>query len=146
MLTVTIQDILTKGWDELNPTSTPYSIYVFRDQEAVLYIGRSVNPFKRLTQHLRISRRSSSGASIGVFYQEYKDLSVHWQIDLYTIAECESLLSASLIAGERAEVAMIQHLHPHLNEINNPCASPLPERYQLRSLYLENNAVDYMNF
>jgi excinuclease UvrABC nuclease subunit len=77
MLTLTIQDILTKSIDDLealDPDCVGYCIYVIRDAETVLYIGRASDPIQRLMQHFGRSRRSS-GASIGSFYQEYKMLS-----------------------------------------------------------------------
>lgn len=150
MITVSVQDILTKSIDELealDPYCLGYCIYLIRDADTTLYIGRAKDPIDRLTQHFGRSKRHS-GAAIGVFYQEHKDLSVCWIINIYTLEECEQILKQDLRRGEspHAEHLFIQHFRPCLNEKSNPNPSPLPERYQRRKLNLDNNAVDVLNF
>lgn len=150
MLQLTVQDILTKSIDELealDPNCLGYCIYLIRDVESTLYIGRANDPIERLMQHFGRTYRSS-GASIGPFYQQHKDLSAYWIIDIYTLEECEQVLKQELRRGGSpyAERLFIQHFRPCLNGTYNPNPSPLPERYQRRKLNLDNNAVDVLNF
>ena len=150
MLQLTVQDILTKSIDELealDPNCLGYCIYLIRDEEVVLYIGRANDPIERLMQHFGRASRSS-GAAIGRFYQEHKDFSEGWTIDIYTLEDCEQVLNLDLQRGRspHAERLFIQHFRPCLNDTNNPNPSKLPERYQRRKLNLDNNAVDVLNF
>lgn len=147
MITTTIKDIQTKDWQEIDPHDEPFCIYVIRENTTILYVGRANNPLERLQQHFDASSRGS-GATIGPFYKRHKDISDSWQIDLYTLEDCEQLLARDFSRGgsQYAERFMIQHFHPCLNVTNNPNASPLPERYQKRKLNLDDNAVDVLNF
>jgi predicted GIY-YIG superfamily endonuclease len=142
LITIKVQDILTKDTDTIDPTCEPFCIYVVREEATALYIGRSKDPIYRLWQHFN----QRGGAGLGIFYQEYKDESLEWDIDLYTVAECETLLQTRLQEAWKAELSMIEHFHPSLNSNNNPNPGKLPGRYQKRKLNLDNNAVDVLNF
>lgn len=142
MITIKVQDILTKDTDTIDPTCEPFCIYVVREETTTLYIGRSKDPIYRLWQHFN----QKGGAALGTFYQEHKDESLAWDIDLYTLADCDILLQKRLREAFHAELSMIEHFHPALNSNNNPNPGKLPERYQKRKLNLDDNAVDVLNF
>src|SRR5690348_16666481 len=100
MITITVKDILTKDWQEIDPNDEPFCIYVIREDATIFYVGRSNNPLERLQQHFEASPTArSSGATIGPFYKRHKDISDSWQIDLYTLEDCESLLARELSRG-----------------------------------------------
>lgn len=142
MLQVTVDDILNGDRNKLDPTDEPFCIYVIRDGSTVLYIGKSNDPFARLQAHFGKSWHGSGG-SIGPFYEQHKDKAGDWQIDLYTLVECEHVvLQVFSCTAEtyrnphfhdamvsRAEIAMIRHYRPCLNGTYNENASPLPEKY-----------------
>ena len=118
----------------------------------MLYVGCSYNPLERLEQHIGMSNFFRSGVCIGSLYQEYKDLSVHWTIELYTRDDCLTVLHDLLLqksyAPERLESdslerCMIELYHPCLNKRNNPNPSKLPERYQ-RHKSIEVTARHYV--
>lgn len=149
MITITVQDILTRDWQDIDPQDEPFCIYVIREDTTVFYVGRSNSPLDRLQQHFDTSTLTrGSGSLLGPFYKRYKDMAASWHIDLYTLEDCEHLLARKLIRGGSpyAERYMIQHFHPCINGTNNPDPSTLPERYQKRKLNLDDNAVDYLNF
>lgn len=143
MLTLTVKDILEGNWDELDPNNDPFYIYVVRDDNTVLYIGQSVNPFERMLEHFGESWRLS-GTGLSTFYKQHQDKSDSWNIDFYTLEDCEPYViqytsmsmnvyrSGSHVHASmnKAEKAMIWHFHPCLNTEINPDPSPLPEKYR----------------
>lgn len=139
MLQLTVSDIIYGDWGKLNPSNEPVCIYVVKDEESVLYIGRSGDPFNRMLEHFGRSLRSS-GASLGEFYKEFEHESNSWIIEMYSLEECKNVTKEKCNNINKAEVMMILHFKPCLNERNNPDPSPLPEKYK-RQYYPEN--VEY---
>jgi hypothetical protein len=138
MLTIPVPNILDRSYPD---TEEPYHIYVIRDADTILYIGKSVDPIQRLEEHFHMSWRSS-GADIGMFYEQFQRYASDWSVDLYTPKECETVTSQDCCKTmDLAEVAMIKHFHPCLNCHYNSQPSPLPDKYH-EMMYLADNAVD----
>jgi len=139
MLTIAARDVL-EGRVDIG--DEPYCIYVVRERETVFYVGRSWDPQQRLREHFGLSWRSSGG-TISSLYEQYPEEALGWQIDLYTLEECEPQVVVYLHrrlevyqnpahyekSMRDAEVAMILHLRPCLNVSNNPSPSRLPDQY-----------------
>lgn len=151
MLTITTQDVLTKSWIELNPDEIKYCIYLIRDKDAVLYIGRSQNPIERLEQHFGNHNYFSGKSNIGWYYRKYRSLAVSWAIDLYTVEECRTRLKDFLLQKgyildrvdmQISEMVMIEYFHPSLNIHNNPNPSRLPKQYDHPLFQLKPGATD----
>jgi predicted GIY-YIG superfamily endonuclease len=137
MFTIPIQAILAKRYFTVNKC---YSVYLIRDGNTVIYIGKSRNPLKRLFQHFGHLSRPS------LFYLDYKPYARHWTVELYTIEECEEVTGKRCRSMANAEIAMIQHFHPCANTTYNLAPSAYPPSYKSSLLNLDNNAVDYLNF
>jgi hypothetical protein len=158
MLTVTIKDIIDGDWDKLDGADEPHCIYIVRDGDCILYVGQSVDIFNRLLEHFgHVGRGSGSG--LGSFYDAHQDISNSWQIDLYTLSDCEPYITrytsmsltvyrnGSQNAINKAEKTMMRHFHPCLNTRNNPDPSPLPDKYLEeweRAPRINIFAVDYL--
>lgn len=141
MLTITINDILQGDWNTLDPTNEPLCIYVIREGDTIFYVGRSYDPLNRLRAHL--GKPLHSDGTFYPFYRQWHEKSYAWQIDLYSLAECEkTVMEYRPISLERyrdahwhddmvirAESAMILRWKPCLNDKNNPNASHLPSKY-----------------
>lgn len=147
MLELTINDILHGDWEMLDPNNEPFSIYMVREDDVVLYIGMSQDPFTRLYNHFS----KYSGAALGTFYKQHRSKAGNWRICLYTLEDCRPYVQQhALLLSDvaRVEVAMIQHFKPCLNVLNNSNPSLLPEKYanlatnEINSL--DDNAVDYI--
>ena len=67
MMTTTVRAVLGRM---LDPGEEPYGIYVVREGEVVLYVGRSQDPFRRLSEHFGHSWRGA-GSTLASFYEEH---------------------------------------------------------------------------
>lgn len=131
VIRTTIRDVVHGDWNKIDPNNEPLCVYVVRDEDAVLYVGRSVDPFNRLLEHFGDSLRGSN-ARIGTFYKDFKHEADSWIIEMYSREECEKIVKEKCINANRAEVMMILHFKPCLNHMNNDNPSPLPEKYMSR--------------
>ncbi|HEU5379839.1 MAG TPA: hypothetical protein VFV38_30825 [Ktedonobacteraceae bacterium] len=52
MMTTNVQAVLER---KLDPGTEPYAIYVVREGNVVLYVGRSHDPRRRLEEHFGLS-------------------------------------------------------------------------------------------
>jgi hypothetical protein len=140
MITVSINEAINGDWDKLDPTNEPHCIYVVREGECIFYVGQSTDIVNRLFEHFEHTGRGSS-SRLGSFYDEHKDKSDSWQIDLYTLDDCEPYIvqytsmslnvyrNGSQMSIDKAEKTMMRHFHPCLNKRNNPDPSQLPDKY-----------------
>jgi predicted GIY-YIG superfamily endonuclease len=128
MIRTTVNEIVYGDWDKIEHIEEPVCVYVVKDEDAVLYVGRSVDPFNRLLEHFGEGVRGSN-ARIGSFYKEFKHESGSWVIEMHSMEECEKITQKKCDSIERSEVMMILHLKPCLNKTNNIDPSPLPEKY-----------------
>ncbi|MBI3742364.1 MAG: hypothetical protein HY257_11500 [Chloroflexi bacterium] len=131
MKTITIAQILDNalsesGWKD-------FCIYVFRDDDFVLYVGKSTqNIIDRLEEHLGLTYRDQS--QVGRLIMENAPLSRSWSVDLLTLEDSlqfvrEYFPESMGIDLELAERATILRHSPPLNGQSNPHPNALPRKY-----------------
>ena len=114
-------------------------IYLFRDGGTIFYIGKSVDVYSRIEEHLGMQGRGylRGGAKMEYIVNTNRPESLAWEVYLYTIVDCEVITGCQYnresygrdFAMEMAELDMIALHHPCLNTANNPHGTPLPARY-----------------
>lgn len=131
MMTITVAEVIENtlpdsGWGS-------FCIYVFRDQDFVLYVGKTEqNIIDRLEDHLGLSYRP--GSLVGQLVDDNAPESHKWQIDLLTSDDCRSIVAKHFPSAQSVDVltierAVIMEFRPPLNRQSNPNARPLPPRY-----------------
>ncbi len=131
MMTITVADVVDNTLSESGWGS--FSIYVFRDGDFVLYVGKAEqNIIDRLEDHLGLSYRPES--QIGRLVNDNAPGSYQWKIDLLTMDDCQPIAArhfptAKLIDVITAERAIISEFRPPLNRQSNANARPLPRKY-----------------
>jgi hypothetical protein len=131
MHTITVSDVLNdtlpdSGWGK-------FRIYVFRDQDFVLYVGKTEqNIIDRIEEHLGLSHREES--HVGQLVSDNLPHSLDWYIDLMTLADCDLFVQRHFAVSHNADVrlaeqAMIREYSPPLNRESNPNAHLLPHKY-----------------
>lgn len=134
MHTITVADVLNNtlpetGWEE-------YHLYVFRDGNFVLYVGKSEqNIIDRLEDHLGLTYREES--QVGKLVDDNAPDSFDWAIDLRTTAECTAIVNAhfptcKMVDVNIAERSLILEFSPPLNGQSNPHPLKLPKKYTRR--------------
>lgn len=134
MITVTIADVIgntlpVSGWEG-------YHLYVIRDGDFVLYVGKSdQNIIDRLQDHLGLTYRGES--QVGELVNDNTPESLQWKIDLRNIPECASIVKRHYPACKKvdlyiAEHALILEFAPPLNVQSNPYPNELPRKYTRR--------------
>jgi len=130
-------------------------LYLYRDGDTVLYVGKSVQPLERLLQHLGRALPYTPD-DVGYVIHENMPESLSWTIDLYTLPDCLATVKAhqpgSVAAFQQylaqeafrkeammiAEEALIRQHRPHLNQQNaTRYDNPLPDRYVKRAIVNE---------
>ncbi len=114
MMTTTVRAVLEHAFD---PGEELYGIYVVREGDIVLYVGRSQDPHRRLGEHFGLSWRDA-GSSLSSFYEEHPKEALDWHIDLYSLEECD--------------VYVQEHFPHHLKwyQSHRPPFLPVPQRTQ----------------
>lgn len=138
MVSITVEDFLRGNVKALTKDYELYElfqIYIIRDGESVLYVGRAVNVLKRLREHIGSSKQSSLDY-IGDLVWANMPASKQWQIEVLTIEDCMPMVreqyqayrnDISLLASAKtAEQALITFYQPSANERNNPNGQALP--------------------
>lgn len=141
MITLTIAEALKSAQEPED-----HYLYIYRDGEAVFYVGRSINPLERLLQHLGREKPYFPDA-VGMVIWDNLPASLAWSVDLYTLVECVPYVAqhklAALSAFQRelaqapyskqsvaiAEDALIRAYQPYLNVQGRTYHNPLPDRY-----------------
>jgi len=98
-------------------------VYIFRDEDAVFYIGKSNNPLRRLWQHLAPEILGSWDAGwskatdIGRFVAANLPEARGWYVDLLTLKDCEqyTVFCLQSLCVDDAEANLIHLLQPSLN-------------------------------
>ena len=124
-----------------------YCLYLFRDGETILYVGRSHRPLERLREHLGWGEYEAQASHLGDIILKQFPGSLAWTVDFYTLAECQDLVAQcrpeyalwfeeqikkNLVreASEIAEEVFIEHYRPCLNIAGNSQGQLLPEKYR----------------
>jgi hypothetical protein len=105
------------------------TVYVVRDGETVLYVGKATAGIRERWLCSRSPHISVNGfgwhaySSIGWTITEHLPQSRCWQIDLYTAEECQEIIKRHFPYCDHrstnyAELALIQELRPRLNVAN----------------------------
>ena len=120
----------SKGYHE------PYRVYVIRDAETVLYVGKSIDIPSRLGEHLGLYGRFGPGYPdrIGCVIHENLPESRSWAVDLLTVTACRKELGMAMDGlnwdVDKAEREMIRSLRPCVNVTYNEHGNPLPDQYR----------------
>ena len=120
---VTLMKFLTM--QDCPPDWRHYDLYLFRDEEAVFYVGQSQNAFKRVWDHLLGGPKGRS--TIGRFVLCNWPKSMRFMIELMSSRSVEFEPAGK--TAEAAERYLIARLSPCLNEAANQDPTPLPEGY-----------------
>ncbi len=102
-------------------------VYVVRDGNAVLYVGKveSCCIRKRFEMHLGLSGPTHTPSKIGTLIHKNAPDSDQWQIEIYTVEDCNEFLAAHgathrVRKVNTAERALIHYFHPSVNIQSNP--------------------------
>ncbi len=75
------------------PKTPGHYLYRVDGQDTRLYVGRSLQPVKRLRQHVTIKGLNEIGTFGKVIYCNLPD-SLFWQVRLYTLVDCQAIVCA----------------------------------------------------
>lgn len=129
MIQITIKDVL-----EGNIAGIPdQGIYVFRDGDCVLYVGKSIHVLTRLKEQLR------SISALTDLIEANKPSSLFWQIEVMTVEECRLYALKERPNGvylnlDTAEGVIIRHHQPCLNGSLNLNRGKLPAHIKRHEL------------
>jgi len=125
MITYKLAEFIDGEVDECGAT-----VYVVRDGEVVLYVGKAEAGIKERWCYSRHPHITTTGwgwaalSRIGFEIVNNLPRSRDWQIDLYTAEECADRIIqhypyyGGIRATEYAELVLIQDLRPRLNVAN----------------------------
>lgn len=144
MIQTTVRELLQGKVDHLDLSG----IYTIRDNEHILYIGRSVDVVQRIYNHIE----NWASSAIGNLIRTNRPHSYNWQIELREPEECREI-AASIhplyrenttipLTIESAELAMIEYHHPCWNTANNPNPTKLPSHIKRYESEIEAGATD----
>lgn len=145
MLTLTVRELICAGGSEI-PEGEGYCLYLVRDGELVLYVGKSADVSGRLIRHVtgdgltacHVDPERFHGyptSDLGRLIRDHARESFGWSVDLFTGEDCAELVKRHFpeAAGyDRydAERALIREHRPALNVTHNADPRPLPEKYR----------------
>jgi len=146
MIQLTVRDLLRGKADEVAMSG----VYMVRDGECVLYVGKSKDVISRLHDHMEKWTSHQLGDVIRINAPQ----SLSWQIELMEPEECRDIVKS---IGERyqryedtkltidmgfAEQSLIMHYHPCLNISNNVSPNRLPAHIKRYPVKIEVGATD----
>lgn len=140
MIQTTVRAILHGDHNEL----TLNGIYLVRDGDCVLYVGRSFDVVERIIGHIEHWANSPLGDVIRI----NASASLAWQVELREPEECREVVrqvfchETEVIAIETAERAMILSSHPCLNTANNVRPGRLADHIKRYPVELEPGITD----
>jgi predicted GIY-YIG superfamily endonuclease len=144
MVRLTVRDFLQGKADKVAISG----IYVVRDEECVLYVGRSKDVVTRLYNHIEKWASHQLGDVIRINAPQ----SLSWQIELMEPEECRDIVKSIgyqryedtelTIDIELAEQSLIMHYHPCLNISNNVNPGRLHPHIKRYSVELEGGITD----
>jgi len=122
MIKLTIDKLLKRT----EPDCSECCVYVFRDMEAVFYVGSATRILSRVLTHLGRGPWSWGGQSaMARLLIANAPASRDWQVEFLTMADCVPYVKRYFPAVKQysialAEKAMIRHYRPCLNDVDNP--------------------------
>lgn len=135
MLTYTLADFLETDIDEGQAT-----VYVVRDDETVLYVGKATAGIRERwlggRPHMTVNGFGWQGwSAIGCTIAEHYPDSRTWQIDLYAKEECSAVVLKHFPyyetpTTEAAELALIQELRPLFNVASTGYDREIPGKFR----------------
>lgn len=146
MITTTVRDYLDGKLKGIEIEG----VYIFKDNDYVLYVGKSVNIVKRLGQHLK-PKNKLMASGIGAVVWLNAPLSLNWKLELMTPEDCRPYATEQRpiykdpdrkLSISNAEYAMIYHCQPYFNGSNSLTKKPLPNH--IRTIFddIEAGATD----
>lgn len=136
MITLTIQEVR----DSMEKTQW-HCVYVYRDKDTYLYIGRSVHPCERLREHLGETTSYPLSDSVGDIIIDNMPESLHWTVEIWALQELRPDLYQEALKTDKLdqlvndlEEYLIGHFKPHLNVLGRNYRNPLPDRYIKRKI------------
>jgi len=158
MLTMTIEQATGKE----APDVEDHYLYLIRDGETVFYVGQSIDPITRLSDHLGTALKfpGTGSDSLGWMICDNLPDSLGWIFELYTLADALTFIEEHATerrlasyrrivqrretederpydlteAKNKAEDAMIEHFRPCLNTARVHFDSPVPMQYLEKQL------------
>src|SRR6266487_456364 len=85
---------LTEALDYTGDAMEGHYLYVYRDAETIFYVGQSVDPQRRLYEHLGIRGAWQGGDDVGQIMHDNYPASLSWTVELYTLADCEPFIES----------------------------------------------------
>ena len=143
MIQATVKDLLQGELDHIELSG----VYIVRDGEHVLYVGRSIDVIQRLHDHYE----KWTSSAIGDVIHTNAPQPYTWQLELFEPEECRAIVASqyskyndttNLIDIELAEVSTIVHYHPCLNTSNNPKPNRLPKHIKRYPVEIRPGATD----
>lgn len=113
MLTITLGKILDN-----NAPSMAFrpGIYVIRENDTVLYVGKSERSVgQRIQEHCTPRRFSGALDALGAFVRDTMPNSLELEVDILSVAECNTIVKALAKTEKEIEPLMIRHFRPILN-------------------------------
>lgn len=129
MIQITIKDVLDGKIADIPERG----IYIFRDGDCVLYVGKSIRVATRLKEQLQ------SISALTDLIEINKPSSLFWQIEVMTVEECYPYALKEHPKGvyltlDTAEGVIIRHHQPCLNGSLNLNRGRLPAHIKRREL------------
>jgi len=114
-------------------------LYVYRDEDTIFYVGRSIHPYTRLLEHLGKGARLPWPDRVGQIILDNMPESLNWTMEIWELKELITAKEYEQIAMhdvfiQTCEEELIYRLGPCLNAIVNKNGSHLPERYNKRPI------------
>jgi hypothetical protein len=118
----------------------PHPVYVVRDGDLVLYVGRAARPSARLWSHL-CGHWDRGPDELGCLVIANLPAALAWRVELLTVGETRGADDGETLD---LEGALIRALRPCLNHNHNPDRRELPPHYgQSRDLAYAARLLPY---
>lgn len=133
MKTLTMKDAL----EMVDQSYEQPFIYLYGEQEPgqeeiIFYVGKSIQPFERLQEHLgrgEDKRSLSYPDSVGDFILENLPASLSWFVRIIPLEEFRVEMNEERLRIDEVERTLIQKLRPCLNRTWNRHPTPRPAKY-----------------
>lgn len=128
MLLLTIKEALESSAER----TEGQCLYLYRDEDTIFYVGRSIHPLERLKQHVLRTD------AIGSLILDNMPESFLWTMEIWTVQELRPDVHMDIplqdIYAASLEMDFIAEKNPCLNALNRTSSNPLPDRYSKRKI------------